>query len=69
MPESDPLLSPQELRRKVPKFGLRFQHNHREAGDFIPHIKIGNRFFYRLSAVEKFLADREARSAGGDHDD
>jgi hypothetical protein len=67
MPESDPLLSPQELRRKVPKFGLRFQHNHREAGDFIPHIKIGNRFFYRLSSVEKFLAESETN--GGSHDD
>jgi hypothetical protein len=66
MPESDILISPEELRRMHPHFGLRLQREHRVAGDFIPHIKIGNRIFYRLSSVEKFLADSE--TSGGNHD-
>ena len=65
MPESDILITPQELRRKEPKFGLTFQRKHRVAGDFIPHIRIGNRIFYRLSSVEKFLAENEAQNGGG----
>lgn len=64
MPESDDeLLSPTDLRRLVPKFGLAFQRNHREAGDFIPHLSIGNRIFYRRSSVSKFLAEQEAKTA------
>jgi hypothetical protein len=66
MPEPDELLlSPTDLHRKVPKFGLAFQRNHRKAGDFpIPHTQIGNRFFYRLSSVERFLAgQQEAKTA------
>jgi hypothetical protein len=67
MPEEDTLISPQELRRMHPHFGLRLQREHRMAGDFIPHIRIGNRIFYRLSSVEKFLAESETGSGGG-HD-
>ena len=64
MPESDELLSPTDLHRKVHKFGLAFQRNHREAGDFpIPHVQIGNRFFYRRSSVERFLAEQEGKTA------
>lgn len=63
MPESDELLSPTDLHRKVHKFGLAFQRNHRKAGDFpIPHVQIGNRFFYRRSSVEKFLAEQEGKT-------
>jgi hypothetical protein len=64
MPEPDELLlSPTDLHRKVRKFGLAFQRNHREAGDFpIPHLQIGNRIFYRLSSVEKFLTQQEGKT-------
>ena len=65
MSEPDELLSPTDLRRLEPKFGLQFQRNHREAGDFVPHVRIGNRIFYRRSSVEKFLADQEAAHRGG----
>jgi hypothetical protein len=57
----DELLSPTDLHRKVPKFGLEFQRAHREAGDFIPHIRLGSRIFYRLSSVTKFLEDQESK--------
>jgi hypothetical protein len=67
MPETDdPLISPQELRSRHPHFGLRRQRNHRVAGDFIPHIKIGNRIFYRLSSVEKFLQEMEQQGGNDD---
>ena len=67
MPETDdPLISPQELRRRHPHFGLRRQRNHRVASDFIPHIKIGNRIFYRLSSVEKFLSESETNGGNDD---
>jgi hypothetical protein len=70
MPESDDkLITPQELRRMEPKFGLAFQRKHRAAGDFIPHIRIGNRNFYRLSSVEKFLAEAETQGGGANHVD
>jgi hypothetical protein len=59
----DELLSPTDLHRKVRKFGLAFQRNHRKAGDFpIPHVQIGSRSFYRRSSVEKFLAEQEAQT-------
>ena len=67
MPESDDtLITPQELRRIHPHFGLRMQRVHRVAGDFIPHITIGNRIFYRLSSVERFLAESETNGGGDD---
>jgi hypothetical protein len=65
MPEPDELLSPKDLRRLHPKFGLQFQRNHRAAGDFIPHLCIGNRIFYMRSSVTKFLAEQEAKATGG----
>jgi hypothetical protein len=67
MPESDDtLISPQELRRMHPHFGLRLQREHRVAGDFIPFIKIGNRIFYKRSSVNRFL--QEAEQQGGNTD-
>ena len=67
MPENDTLLSPHELMRLHPHFGLRLQRERRRAGDFIPHIIVGRRIYYRLSSVEKFLAESETN--GGSHDD
>jgi len=69
MPESDDILiTPQELRLREPKFGLALQRKYRVAGEFIPHIRLGNRIFYRLSSVEKFLSEKETQG-GGDADD
>lgn len=59
MPASDALLSPSDLHRRIKKFGLQFQANHRRAGDFpIPHEVIGTRIFYRESDVTAFLAGK-----------
>ena len=66
MPEDDTLITPQELRRIHPHFGLRLQREHRVAGDFIPYIKIGNRIFYRLSSFEKFLQEMEQQDGNTD---
>lgn len=69
MSEPDQLLSPTDLHRVVRKFGVAFQRNHREAGDFpIAHVVIGNRVFYRRSSVDRFLAEQEAKTAGDAHD-
>jgi hypothetical protein len=68
MPENDTLLSPHELMRLHPHFGLRLQRERRRAGDFIPHIIVGRRIYYRLSSVEKFFADSEAQNGGGNDD-
>ena len=70
MPESDELLSPTDLHRKVNKFGLAFQRNHREAGDFpIQHVVVGKRTLYRKSGVESIPGRSKGpdcwRSAGG----
>jgi hypothetical protein len=62
MPEPDELLSPNDLRRDNPRWGIQFQRTHRAAGDFVPHIQIGSRIFYRRSSVEKFLAEQEAKA-------
>ena len=68
MSESDPILGPKDLHRKIKAFGLEFQRAHREAGDFpIPHFRVGRRIFYRLSSVERFLAEQE--TAGAVHAD
>lgn len=67
--ETDPLLSPMDLKRLQPKFGLERQRRHRAAGDFIPHISVGNRVFYRRSAVEKWLDAQEAKTSGGGADE
>jgi hypothetical protein len=67
MPQNDTLLSPHELMRLHPHFGLRLQRERRKAGDFIPHIRVGHRIYYRRSSVEKFLAESETQN-GGDHD-
>jgi hypothetical protein len=64
MPESDALLSPTDLHRRIKKFGPTFQANHRKAGDFpIEHVVIGNRIFYRKSSVEAFLAGQAQTAA------
>lgn len=55
----DGVLTPVELSHKYPQWGVAMQRRHREAGDFIPHIQIGNRIYYRLSTIETFLAERE----------
>lgn len=62
MSEFDPLLSPTDLRRLEPKFGVALQRKRRKAGDFIPHIQINNRYFYRLSSVKRWLADQEVKT-------
>jgi hypothetical protein len=67
--ETDPLITPMELKRREPKFGLALQRKHRVVGDFIPHIQIGNRIFYRLSSVEKFLAEKETTQGDGGQGD
>ncbi len=66
MPKSDDaFLSPTDLHRRVNKFGLAMQRNHRKAGDFpIPHEVIGNRTYYRESDVAAFIAgQQEAKAA------
>jgi hypothetical protein len=55
----DDLLTPADLYREHPCWGLQFQHAHRVIGDFVPHIRIGSRIFYRRSSVERFLAESE----------
>jgi hypothetical protein len=62
--ETDRLLSPTDLHRLEPKFGLERQRRHREAGDFIPHVVLGNRVFYRESSYRKWLAEQEAKTTG-----
>ena len=79
MPEHDPLVSPPELHRMEPKFSVAMQREHRKAGDFIPHIQIGTRIYYRLSSIRRFLAEKETtvqvmddaeqEIEDGDHDD
>jgi hypothetical protein len=64
-PDDDEMLTPMDLKRLKPKFGLALQRKQREAGEFIPHIRIGNRYFYRRSSVEKWLAEQEAKASGG----
>ena len=62
---SDDLLTPADLFRENPCWGIQFQRAHRAAGDFVPHIRIGDRIFYRRSTVEKWLAEQEAKASGG----
>ena len=64
MPESNALLSPADLHRRIKKFGPTFQANHRKAGDFpIPHVVIGTRIFYRESDVTAFMAGQQQAKA------
>ena len=63
MSESDPLITPMDLKRRQPKLGVALQRKYRRAGGFIPHISLGNRILYRTSSVEKWLADQEAKTA------
>ena len=69
MSEPDPLLSPKDLHRRESKFGIQMQRRHREAGDFIPHLVIANRVFYRESAIKKWFDEQEAKAAGRSQDD
>ena len=69
MPEPKELLSPTDLQRREPKFGLAFQANHCKAGDFpIPHVRIGSRIFYRRASVERFLAEQHTAHGGAADD-
>ncbi len=64
---SDDLLTPADLYRENPCWGIQIQRRHRAAGDFVPHIQIGTRIFYRRSSVDKFLAENEKR--GGNREE
>jgi hypothetical protein len=55
-------MTPMDLKRREPKLGVALQRKYRRAGGFIPHISLGNRFFYRTSSVEKWLAEQETKT-------
>jgi hypothetical protein len=61
LPE-DTWLSPLDVKRRWPQFGLRFQNNHRKKGDFAPFIQIGDpphsRIWYRESTFLKWLDEQ-----------
>ena len=57
----DDILTPNDLYREHPCWGIQFQRAHRAAGGFVPHLQIGNRIFYRRSSVNKFLAENETQ--------
>ena len=62
----DDILTPVDLHREHPRWGLQFQRAHRQRGDFIPFVRVGNRIFYRRSSVNKFLEEMEQQ---GNNDD
>jgi hypothetical protein len=64
----DDILTPNDLYREHPCWGIQFQRAHRAAGDFIPHLRIGSRIFYRRSVVNKFLAENETQGGQQEHE-
>ena len=58
---SDRLLPQSEVLKRVP-FTRGSIYNWRKAGKFPQPVRIGNRLAWRESAIEDWIADREAES-------
>jgi hypothetical protein len=53
---------------KLLKIPRQTQMDLRARGGFIPHFFVGHRVFYRKEAVLQWIAEQEAKAAGGADD-
>ncbi|MGV8872289.1 MAG: helix-turn-helix transcriptional regulator [Rhodococcus sp. (in: high G+C Gram-positive bacteria)] len=55
---ADPLLTAEQVRRIIP-IAEATQRHWRYAGSGPEYVRLGRRIFYRLSAVERWIAEQE----------